>query len=136
MLDIGEEQKLKIVLVDDSITVCERLLGMLDELPEAEVVGQAHTATEAIELIRMVQPNLITLDIHMPGVPGLRNGIDLLRMVKQEYPQTVVIMLTNLVQMPYRRKCLEAGADYFFDKSSEFYHILPVVTEVFKHTGV
>ncbi len=135
MLDIGEEQKLKIVLVDDSVAVCEHLLGMLDTLPTAEVVGQAHNAKEAMELIRTLQPNLITLDIHMPGVPGLRNGIDLLRAVKQEYPEMIVIMLTNLVQMPYRRKCLEAGADYFFDKSNEFYHILPVVTEVSRHTG-
>jgi len=135
MLDISEEQKLKIVLVDDSVTVCEHLLGMLDKLPTAEVVGQAHNAKEAMELIRALQPNLITLDIHMPGVPGLRNGIDLLRTVKQEYPEMVVIMLTNLVQMPYRRKCLEAGADYFFDKSREFYHILPIVMEAAKHTG-
>jgi len=66
----------------------------------------------------------VILDIRMPG----GSGIDVLEDIKKINAAPIVIILTNYPYPQYRKKCMAAGADYFFDKSSEF----EKVTEVLK----
>lgn len=89
---------------------------MLDELAGIEIVGQAGTVTEAISAIRNLQPDVVILDIGMPG----GRGIDVLENLKQNDSALLVIVLTNYPYPSYRQKCLQAGADFFLDKSTEF----------------
>jgi len=120
----------RILIADDSAMIRKRLFNLLGNLPGVQIVGQAENVRQAVALVQLWTPDLVTLDIQMPSAPGLKNGIDVLRRIKQEQPLTQVIMLTNLVQSPYRTKCLAAGADYFFDKSNEFDCVAPVVAQV------
>jgi DNA-binding NarL/FixJ family response regulator len=117
---------LKVFIVDDSVTVRERLVAMVSALPEITVVGQAQDAPEAMNGIRRTRPDVVILDIRMPG----RNGIDVLRRLKQMRPAPKVIMLTNYAYQQYRKKCEQAGADFFFDKSTEFDQIPQALEQV------
>ncbi len=110
------------MIVDDSRIVRERLIAMLNELPGVEIVGQAASVPEAIETIRRLMPDTVILDIRMPGGTGL----DVLRDIKQLDPAPLVIVLTNYAAPAYREKCRQAGADFFFDKSTEFDRIPPL----------
>lgn len=106
----------EVFIVDDSCVVRERLIELLADMPQVKVVGQAGTAAEAIRQIRKLKPAVVVLDISMPG----GNGISVLREIRRADLAATVIMLTNFSQEQYRQKCADLGADYFFDKSTEF----------------
>ena len=120
---------IKAFIADDSLVVRERLVTMLDELAGIEIVGQAETVAEAISTIGKLQPNVVILDIRMPD----GSGIDVLQTIKQDEPAPVVIVLTNYPYPAYRQKCLQAGADFFLDKSTEFDQI-PKLFERYKQS--
>ena len=107
---------LKIVIIDDSRIIRERLSGMLTEIGTVEVVGTAESAASGIEMIRTIKPDFVILDIRMPG----GSGIQALAEIKQLQPALKVAVLTNYPYPAYSKRCYELGADYFFDKSSEF----------------
>lgn len=103
------------LIADDSTVVRERLVTLLSECPNLEVVGEAKNAAEAIEGIHDQHPDVVILDVRMPGGGGIR----VLQEAKRTYPDLKIIMLTNYPYSQFRKKCFEAGADFFFDKSSE-----------------
>jgi DNA-binding NarL/FixJ family response regulator len=121
------DHNLKLFIVDDSLIVRERLVTMLNELAGIEVVGQAENVSEAISSIRNLQPDVVVLDIQMPG----GSGIDVLQNIKQAEAAPLVIILTNYPYQKHRQKYLDAGADFFLDKSIEFDQI-PKLLEQFK----
>ncbi len=119
--------KIQVFIADDSLIVRERLVTMLDELAGIEIVGQAENVAEAISAIRKLQPDVVILDIRMPG----GSGIDVLQNIKRDEAAPMVIILTNYPYPGYRQKCMNAGADFFLDKSTEFDQI-PELFERFK----
>ena len=112
-----------VFIVDDSPVVRDRLVTLISELPNVEVVGQADIAFEAIHSIRQLRPSVVVLDISMPG----GSGMYVLETIKKDRPGPTVIMLTNFAHDQYRQKCLQLGADYFFDKSTEFERVTEVL---------
>ena len=112
-----------VFIVDDSAVVRERLVSMLADLPSVDVLGQADLAFEAISTIRRLKPDVVILDISMPG----GSGIQVLETLRRESFCPVMIMLTNFAHEQYRQKCFQLGADYFFDKSSEFDKVVEVL---------
>ena len=109
-------EKLKVLICDDSATVRKRLITMALDVPEVDVVGQADDAPASMDAIRRTLPDVVILDIRMPG----GSGIDVLRQLKKAKPAPIVIMLTNFANEQYRKACEEAGATLFLDKSTEF----------------
>ena len=107
--------KLKVFISDDSATIRKRLVTMALDLPGMEVVGQAENAPRSLAAIRQTQPDVVILDIRMPG----GNGLEVLREVKKMNPAPKVIVFTNYAHVQYRKKGEEAGADFFLDKSTE-----------------
>jgi DNA-binding NarL/FixJ family response regulator len=118
------EDIMKVFIADDSKVLCERLIEMLSDVPGIEVIGHAQDVLESLAAIKKLNPDIVILDIRMPG----GSGMDVLQAIKQEKHAPMVIMLTNYPYPQYRKKCLGLGADYFFDKSTEF----EKVTELFK----
>jgi DNA-binding NarL/FixJ family response regulator len=108
--------KTRVLIADDSPTVRERLVSLLGDLGDVDVVGQARDEAETVRLVRSLRPDVVILDIRMPE----GSGIGVLRSLRNEAERPKFIMLTNYPYLAYRRTCLEAGASYFFDKSSEF----------------
>jgi DNA-binding NarL/FixJ family response regulator len=108
---------MKVFIVDDSRLVRERLVAMLSEHPEIEIVGQAEDAFSALEAIPYLNPDVVILDIYMPGSA---TGLYVLERIGRERDAPTIIMLTNYSYEQYRKRCLAAGAAFFFDKSTEF----------------
>jgi DNA-binding NarL/FixJ family response regulator len=107
---------MKVFIADDSKVVRERLKEMLFEIQGIEIIGQAEDGLQATNLIEKLNPDVVILDIRMPR----GNGIDVLQNIKKDNPALIVIMLTNYPYPQYLKKCMKAGADYFFDKATEF----------------
>ncbi len=107
---------MKVFIADDSEVLRERLTNMLNDIGGIEIVGEAGNGAEAVGVIMKLQPDVVILDIRMPE----GNGIHALQAIKKARPDIVVVMFTNYPYPQYRRKCIVAGADYFFDKSTEF----------------
>jgi DNA-binding NarL/FixJ family response regulator len=103
--------------------VSERLVSLLSDVEGVDVVGTAVSAEEGIEGISRSKPDVVILDIRMPA----RNGISVLEEIKRQESPPTVVMLTNYPYPQYRKKCMEAGADYFFDKSGEFHKVTDVL---------
>ena len=117
----------KVLLVDDSRVIRERLLSLIAELPDIEVVGKAERVAEAIRKIRTLRPQIVVLDISLPDGNGMQ-VLEAIRKMRRPLPR--VIMLTNFAHEAYREKCLELGAEYFFDKSAEFEEAVEVIKEL------
>lgn len=113
---------MRVLIVDDSAVVRDRVTAMLSDLESVEVVGHAGTVSEATASVQALNPDVVILDIRL--MDG--SGIDVLTYIKQYRPELKVIMLTNYPYPQYRKKCLDAGADFFLDKSTEFDQIAAV----------
>jgi DNA-binding NarL/FixJ family response regulator len=116
----------KVLLVDDSSIVRDRLEAMISEVPKVETISQAKDLLEALGLLKKLDPEVVVLDIEMTG----GSGIDLLREVKKRKQPPLAIVLTNLSDSQYRKKCMDAGADFFFDKSTEFDKVAKVLNQL------
>jgi DNA-binding NarL/FixJ family response regulator len=119
---------LKVLIVDDSIVIRERLVDLISGIGTVAVVGQARGVHEALEMSYALRPEVIILDINLPD----GNGFDVLRQLReQEWQQgskeSVVIILTNYAQPAYREQAVQCGAQYFFDKSLEFRKVREVL---------
>ena len=117
---------MKVLIVDDSPFIRERLISAFLEIEGIEIVGEAKDGIEALEAISKLDPQLVTLDIRMPG----RDGIDVLRDIKVSHPDMKVLILTNYPYPQYRSRCMAAGADYFFEKSNEFKKVVEVLKQL------
>jgi len=115
--------KVRVLIADDSEALVQRLVTTLAKLDGIEIVGHAETVAEAAEGVRNLRPDVVILDIRMPG----GSGIDVLDGMKRDRVTPTVIVLTNYDYPQYRKKCLQSGASFFFDKSAEFEKVAQVL---------
>jgi DNA-binding NarL/FixJ family response regulator len=116
--------ELRVLIADDSEILRDHLRTMLAEIEGIEIVGECNDTDSTLDQIKTLKPDTIILDIRMPG----EGGIFILNFIKSKYPKIKVIIFTDYPYPQYRTKCLEIGADYFFDKSTESEKMI----EVFK----
>jgi YesN/AraC family two-component response regulator len=112
-----------VLIVEDSLIVRKRLAALIAGLSNVTVVGQAEDGFQAQALFRQHRPDVVVLDIQVPGI----NGLDLLAQFKREHPASVVIVLTTYAFKEFRQRCLALGADCFFDKSAEFEQVIELL---------
>ena len=129
---LEERRTLKVLIADDSALVRERLVGMLSQLEQVEIIGQARDGLEAIDSIRKLSPDVVLLDIRMPK----SSGINVLESINTDACHPIVVVMTNYTYPQYRRKCIEAGAHFFFDKSTEFDKIPAVLKRLILGTNI
>jgi DNA-binding NarL/FixJ family response regulator len=120
------QDKLKVLIVEDSEVVTKRLRSLLKEMAEVSIIGEATNATEAFAIHGVMHPDVVLLDINLPGM----NGVEVLKEIKKLNDDTKVMMLTNYSDLHHRKRCKEAGADYFFDKSIEFEKVPDTLTQI------
>jgi two-component system, NarL family, response regulator DevR len=111
------KRPLRVLLVDDSTILRERVASMITELaPDVEVIRLAWGGAVVPAAVRALRPDVVVLDHHVPD----GNGMDVVRDIKRNIPAPVVIVFTNDCYPQYRQRCLESGAEFFFDKSNEY----------------
>ena len=108
----------RILVVDDHPVVREGVCSMLNGDPRLEIVGTADSGEDALEKLNLLEPDLVLLDILMPGI----SGIEVTRQIKAARPATVVILLTMYDSKMYVMEGLRAGASGYLvkDSSPEF----------------
>jgi DNA-binding NarL/FixJ family response regulator len=117
---------LTVYIVDDSEVMRERLAESVADTASVEIVGQSGDPFEALDSIEKSHPDVVILDIRLPG----RSGIDVLKDIKKESPAPIVIMITNYPYRQYRQGSMAAGADYFFSKTDEFEMIRDTLSRI------
>ena len=117
---------MKVFIADDSRVVVERLAGLLEEVPGAQLVGQAGDVPDAVNGIKKMRPDALILDLHMRG----GSGLDVLRAIRTALPHLFVLICTNFPYPQYREECLTAGANLFLDKSADFEKIPSILREL------
>ena len=113
---------LQVYIADDSMVVREKLREAFEERGSVEVVGTSGDAKQAIEEIRRLNPQVVIIDIRIPG----GGGLFILKDVKSRPPERTTIILTSFPYPQYRTSYLAAGADYFFDKNKN----IPTLTNI------
>jgi DNA-binding NarL/FixJ family response regulator len=111
------------MLVDDNAMFLGILTHFLEQYPEVLVAGVAHNAQEALQAAPELQPDVILLDLVMPGL----NGLDIIARLRQAVPATRIIILTLLDFESYRQKAFGAGADDFVAKANLDTALLPAI---------
>lgn len=111
----------KILIVDDEVKMCFTLTKLF-ELSNYSV-AIAHNGLEALDKIDSFQPHCILLDIRMPQM----NGVEVLKKVKQEHPEIVVIMTTAMATEESQEECLNAGAAEYLIKPIDFKTLLETI---------
>jgi DNA-binding NarL/FixJ family response regulator len=118
--------KLRIVLVDDHKVMREGLRMVLDRANNLEVVGEAGDGLAGLNLTRELRPDVVVMDISMPGVNGLRAT----EMLKAEIPATKVLILTRHTDSSYVQQLLRSGASGYLLKQSASEELVRAIRRV------
>jgi DNA-binding NarL/FixJ family response regulator len=98
--------KTRILLVDDHDIVRLGLMTLLNDRPDMEVVGEASTAAEAVRAVESLAPDVVLMDIRLPG----EGGIEATRQVTKKFPNAKVVMLTSFADDELVMRAISAGA--------------------------
>lgn len=105
---------ISVLLVDDHPVVVEGLRKVLATAGDLSIAGEAHDAASAIEQAKHLKPDVILLDLRMPGA----SGVQVVRRLREIESRSAVIILTSYGDQAYVRQALEAGADGYLLKST------------------
>jgi two-component system, NarL family, response regulator NreC len=103
---------IRLVLVDDHVVVRSGLRMLLDGISDIEIIGEAGTAQQAFEVVKVLKPDVVLMDIGLPD----SSGIDAARAIKERYPATAIVALTIHEDEEYFFKMLDAGASGYVPK--------------------
>jgi DNA-binding NarL/FixJ family response regulator len=115
-----------LLIIDSSFFIIERLVDMLKDVKSVEKIFTATDYNTALKVLENETTDVVLLDIQLPD----KNGIDLLRYIVNNFPETRVIVLSNLVSDYYQKLCKAEGAFYFIDKSKDFDKIPEVILSI------
>ncbi|MBL6964796.1 MAG: response regulator [Bacteroidetes bacterium] len=121
---------MKLLIADDSSIIRKSLKRLLLTLNNHIQVFESGNVKQTLDLFQELNPDLIILDIMLPD----GNGIDALKVIKQQKPAQKVMIYTAYPDALNRKKCEEAGADYFFDKADDIAIIHSKVKELHQHS--
>jgi DNA-binding NarL/FixJ family response regulator len=100
-------KKIKVILVDDQILFAESLKNILEmRTDDIKVIAIAHNGNELIDTLPSFQPDMILMDIRMPGM----TGVEAARVIKEKYPEIKIMMLTTFDDDAYVHEALKFGA--------------------------
>jgi two-component system invasion response regulator UvrY len=120
---------IRVMIVDDHGIVRTGLRNVLDEVSGMQVIAEACTGEEAIDIARRVKPDIVLMDISMPGISGL----EATRRITTSFPAIRVIALTVHEEMPFPTTLLEAGASGYITKGSDVAEVINAINSV--HRG-
>ena len=126
----GPGRPLRVLVVDDHLLARCAIRWQLQEMPDLKVVGEAVDGFEAVALAKTLAPDLVFMDICMPGLDGL----EATRRIMSESPRVRVIMLSSLDGESYRKAARDAGAAAYLVKGQAIPHLAAALQQVFGET--
>ncbi len=115
-----EDTKIRVLLVDDHTLFRQGLRTMLEGYSDIQVVGEAGDGVEAIEQVERQEPDVVLMDIHMPGM----DGIQATQAIVARHPAVKVLMLTMYPEGQYAFEAVKAGARGYLHKSIDLHELV------------
>ena len=122
----AKEKPKRILIVDDHPVLRKGLARLIDAKPGFEICGEAGDATEAIQLIEQLRPDLIVVDLVLPG----ESGITLTKKIRTDYPKMPVLVLSMHEESAYAARALRAGASGYIVKQDAIDNIVSALGDV------
>jgi DNA-binding NarL/FixJ family response regulator len=122
----GNRPALRVLLVDDHLLVRCRTRQQLEDIPNLQVVGEAVDGYEAVALTRTLSPDLVLMDICMPGL----DGIEATRRITAEFPRVRVMMLSSFSGESSQSSALAAGAHGYLVKGESTESLAAAIQQV------
>ncbi len=111
------DKTIRVMVVDDRAEVRESMETLLSLQDDIEVVGEAEDGVQAVEVARELNPDVILMDVAMPGLNGQRfDGLDACRQIKREGLNSAIIIMTVHADYATRNRALQSGCNLFLEK--------------------
>ena len=121
--------KIKVLVADDHTILRQGIKSLLANEEEIEVIGEAKNGREALTIIEETLPDVILMDIAMPGL----NGLEATRRIKKKFPRMKVLVLTMYTNEEYIFQILNAGANGYLVKETAFQDLISAIKAVYKN---
>lgn len=115
-LDLASPAPLRVLVIEDSPLIRERLLDLIASCDGIEVVAEAETEAQALATLERDRFDAVVVDLQLRE----GSGFGVLQALRQRAERPLTLVLTNTSTRPIRQRCLALGAHHFFDKSNEF----------------
>jgi DNA-binding NarL/FixJ family response regulator len=118
--------KTRLLLTDDHTLFRQGIRTLLSSEPDLEIVGEAANAADAVELSQQLRPDVVLMDIGMPGL----SSFEATRLIRKERPNTHVVFLSMYDDDDYLAECVEIGASGYVLKDSPAEQLVTAIREV------
>lgn len=119
-------QKIRVLIVDDNREMRDQIYQMLQLADGLEPVGHAGTGIQALDLARLYQPDVILMDVHLPGIDGVAASQAILRAV----PQTKIVMMSAQPNTDIQLGAMYVGASHFLTKPFSYKELVTTIEKV------
>ncbi|HNM78028.1 MAG TPA: response regulator transcription factor, partial [Tepidiformaceae bacterium] len=123
------QSAIRILLVDDHAVIRQALRMLLENQAELEVVGDVENGREAVQAVEKLQPDVVLMDVVMPGL----NGLEATRQIRRSCPATRVVMLSGFVDEDQLLDSIRSGASGYIIKKSDVSELVLAIQTV--HRG-
>ncbi|NRA41820.1 MAG: UvrY/SirA/GacA family response regulator transcription factor [Pseudomonadales bacterium] len=113
----------RVVVADDHDLVRVGLVRMLEDINDIDVIGEAASGEEAVQHARNLEPDVIVMDVKMPGI----GGIEATRKITAQYPNTKIVAVSALDDAPFPQRLLKAGAMAYLTKGAEINEMVAAI---------
>jgi two-component system, NarL family, response regulator NreC len=117
---------MRILIADDNEWVRRGVMNILAPVPHCEVCGEAKDGAEAVQRAAELLPDLVLLDVSMPGL----NGLDVARLLREKVPATKILIMSQHDPALLLSRAIEAGAHACIDKNHLSTDLLPIIARV------
>ena len=119
--------RINILIVDDHTLLREMWTLYLNDQPGLHIIGECGTAEEAIEMVNQFHPDIILMDINLPGI----NGITATEIIKNQLPSIKILAVTMHTNISYLKKMIQNGASGYVTKTSSLEEMQTAIIEVY-----